>query len=187
MTTGEAAETTSIKYCIMSPEKGISKAECPAWNIAPMDRSKKQSKDPLNFLLKHVPEGLLDLRLHCPNCQTVFAPNWLETKAGPIVPIKPKYLKYRIPYNGPGRWVPSSTMVRCPQCNQEQFLNLPTKRVLTKGLMFGDEAYRADGAHFVYTYSLIGADHKLIPGIEDGVKTLKSDICPSRAPDRSFT
>jgi len=99
-----------------------------------------------------------------------------------MTPIKPKYLKNRIPYNGPARWVPVFTKVSCPNCNQDQFLALPTKKVLTKGLVFGDEAHRDDGTHFVFTYSLVGADHKLIPGIEDSVKSLKSEICPSKPP-----
>jgi hypothetical protein len=148
-----------------------------------MDHSKKQYKNPLNLLLKHVPEELLCLRVDCPVCRTDFTPNWLETKAEPIVPIKPKYSKERMPYDGPGRWIPTATMVSCPKCNKKLLLNLPTKKVLTKGLVFGDEAHRADGAHFVYTYSLIGADHKLIPGIEERVKDLKRETCPFRPPD----
>ncbi len=52
-----------------------------------------------------------------------------------------------------------------------------------KGLLFGDEAYRDYGSKFVYTYSLVGADDKLIANIDHSIKALKKRLCSSRDPN----
>lgn len=147
-----------------------------------MSSQKKYSSKPSGRLLRHLPEELINIRQYCPDCRASFVPEWLEPIYEPLVPIKPKYLINKEPYNGPARWIPQAVSIKCPLCNRQLIFNLPIKKMGTEGMLFGDEAYRTHGKEIAYTYSLIGADTRLIPEINDSINCLKSELCPSQLP-----
>lgn len=140
------------------------------------------SSKPSDNLLRHIPEELTNIRQYCPDCRAYFAPKWLEPTYEPLVPIKPKYSKNKEPYNGPARWILQAVGIKCPSCKRQLMFNLPITKKKLKGLLFGDEAYRTYGKKIIYTYSLIGADFKLIPEINDLINALKRELCPSQLP-----
>ena len=148
-----------------------------------MAKKNKHSSKPFSSLLRHLPEVLTNIRQYCPDCRASFAPEWLEPIYESLIPIKPKYWKNKEPYNGPARWVPQAVSIKCPLCKRQLIFNLPVKKKRTEGLFFGDEAYRIHGKKFAYTYSLIGADIKLIPEINDSINSLKTELCPSQLPN----
>ena len=147
-----------------------------------MIKKNKYSSRPSDNLLRHIPEELRGIRQYCPDCRTYFVPDWLEPIYEPLVPIKPKYSKNKEPYDGPARWIPQAVGIKCPSCKRQLMFNLPVNKKKLKGLLFGDEAYRTYGKKIVYTYSMIGADFKLIPEINDSINDLKGKLCPEQLP-----
>lgn len=129
--------------------------------------------------LKHVPERLLSMRVMCPTCSTKFMPDWLGKQELPITPVKPKFHSPGVPYEGPGRWVPSSISQVCPKCKSLVRINLPAHQMTTQGFLFGDDAARQHENKKVYVYSLVGADQSLLPALERDVREAKQVLCPS--------
>ncbi len=88
------------------------------------------SRKPMKFntALRHVPERLLTIKLSCPNCQTTYAPDWLNPNYEDLGPIKPKYSFGREPYNGPGRWIPTGVEIKCPRCGTGRLLEFPCRK-----------------------------------------------------------
>ncbi len=138
--------------------------------------NKNKSKKVQN-LLKHLPEDIAALRLECPECSKQFRPNWFKLSSEPRIPIKPN------DHDGTGRWVPTKSYEICPFCEEVVPLDLPVVEMQSKVMLFGDEAYREKQGKLVFTYSLVGADFKMIPKIEDSLRELKLKLCPSESPD----
>ncbi|WP_066376117.1 DUF3800 domain-containing protein [Anabaena sp. CA = ATCC 33047] len=138
--------------------------------------NKKNNKQVQN-LLRHLPANIAAFRLECPECSKQFSPNWFRLSNEPHIPIKPN------DHDGPGRWIPIKTYEICPFCEEAVPLELPVVKMQSKVMLFGDEAYREEQGKLIFTYSLVGADFKVIAQIEDSLRELKSKLCPSKSPD----
>lgn len=101
----------------------------------------------------------------------------------PMIPVKPKFAK-GVPYTGPKRWILQSIIQACPRCNANVLLSLPTKKMRTKGSLFGDDAEREHKGRRVSVYSLVGADQSLLPDFETKVRRLKQSLLPAIQSDR---
>lgn len=77
-------------------------------------------------------------------------------------------------------WVPAGIGIPCKRCSAQIYFELPRKKKTTELHLFGDESY--DTGYAVFTYSLTGADFKIISEIEKKVIKLKSDIMPDKDP-----
>ena len=100
----------------------------------------------------------------------------------PLIPIKLKHDKNK-PSDGSKRYIPQGIIIKCPKCTGQIHIKTPIVKIRTKGMLYGDEAYRRYQNKFVFTYSLIGTDHKIIPDINKAVLDLKSELCSSRPPE----
>jgi len=140
-------------------------------------KSSKKKNKKVNNLVKHLPEEIIKFKLRCHQCSHQFRPNWFKCHSEAITPIKPN------DYNGPGRWIPMATYETCPACKEDVLLELPTVKMKSKVMLFGDEAYREEKGKLIFTYSLIGTDFKVISKIEDSLRDLKLELSPSESPD----
>lgn len=140
-------------------------------------KTKKNNKKQVQNLLRHLPENIAAFSLECPECSKQFSPNWFRLGNEPHIPVKPN------DHDGPGRWIPIKTYEICPFCEEVVPLDLPVVQMQSKVMLFGDEAYREEQGKLIFTYSLVGADFKVIPKIEDSLRELKSKLCPSKSPD----
>ncbi|OBQ13980.1 hypothetical protein [Anabaena sp. AL09] len=139
-------------------------------------QNKNKNKQVQN-LLRHLPENIAAFRLECSECSKQFRPNWFKLSNEPLIPVKPN------DHDGPGRWIPIKTYEICPFCEEAVPLDLPVVQMQSKVMLFGDEAYREEQGKLIFTYSLVGADFKVMSKIEDSLRELKSQLCPSEAPD----
>ncbi|MGG6264728.1 hypothetical protein ACQ4M3_31725 [Leptolyngbya sp. AN03gr2] len=141
------------------------------------DKNKKNKNKQIQNLLRHLPEDIAVVKLNCPECSGQFKPNWFKLSNEPHIPVKPNN------YDGAGRWVPMKTYEMCPFCEEFVPLDFPTVQMQSKVMLFGDEAYREERGNLVFTYSLVGADFKMISKVEETLRNLKLELCPSETPD----
>jgi hypothetical protein len=139
-------------------------------------QNKNKNKQVKN-LLRHLPEDTAAFKLKCPECSSQFKPNWFKLSSEPHIPVKPN------DHNGSGRWIPIKTYEVCPFCEEVVSLDLPVVKMQSKVMLFGDEAYREEQGKLIFTYSLVGADFKEISKIEESLRELKLELCPSESPD----
>jgi hypothetical protein len=145
----------------------------------------RRAKAPQKIPLQLLPEALASLTVLCPNCQFSFGPDWFKPRPEPIVPLKPN----ATPPDHPGRWVPTAGMISCTNCGGSVQLKYPVQKLATRCELCGDEAGRLDdtGRRRVCTYSLVGADEKLMGSVNAAVDDLKRALEPGRSPtDWSF-
>lgn len=128
-------------------------------------------------LLRHLPEDIATFKLKCPECSKQFKPNWFKLSNEPQIPVKPN------DHDGLGRWIPVKTYEICPFCEEVVSLDLPVVEMHSKVMLFGDEAYREEQDKLIFTYSLVGADFKVISKVEESLRELKLELCPSEPPD----
>jgi hypothetical protein len=62
-------------------------------------------------------------------------------------------------------------------------VEIPTVQAKGQVWLHGDEAYRFLENQWVATYSLVGADLKTLPLIENDIRQLKRSVCPQLQPD----
>lgn len=148
-------------------------------------KTKKQLRhfESLFVPLRHLPESLSQIKVFCSACYSSFPPAWFEKQGLPICPVKPKYKKKGVKYTGPGRWIPAGVSQKCPHCNNDVIIDLPSNKMRTKGSLYGDDAHRNYGKKHVFIYSLIGADQSLLSELDNSIKELKEKICPSKSPE----
>ena len=144
-------------------------------------KTKRQQRefDRLSVTLRHFPENLNRFTLNCPFCKTVFRPDWFNKHGVSIAPVKPKLETKGVKYTGPKRWILHQVSQKCPNCTADVMINLPIKKMRTKGCLFGDDAERIYKDKKVSIYSLIGADQSLLSELENKVKDVKQKLIPS--------
>jgi len=106
-------------------------------------------------------------------------PNWFEKHELPMVPVKPKYQSKGVEYSGPKRWILHQLSQKCPKCKADVIITLPVNKMKTRGALFGDDAERNYQNKKVSIYSLIGADQKLLPNVENKFNEIKKKLLPS--------
>lgn len=148
-------------------------------------KTKKQQRqiESLSVPLRHLPESLNQMKLFCNACSSSFPPTWFQKQELPIRPVRPKYEKKGVKYTGPGRLIPTGVSQKCPYCDNDVVVDIPSIKMKTRGSLYGDDAHRNYGKKHVYIYSLVGADQSLLPELENSIKELKNNICPSKPPD----
>ncbi|MCY7273077.1 MAG: hypothetical protein LH702_04855 [Phormidesmis sp. CAN_BIN44] len=140
-------------------------------------RQNKNKNKQIQNLLKHLPEDIAAFTIKCSECSGQFKPNWFKLSSEPHIPVKPN------DHDGSGRWIPTKTYELCPFCEEVVSLDFPVVKMKSKVMLFGDEAYREEQGKLIFTYSLIGADVKVIPKVEEALRELKLELCPSESPN----
>lgn len=128
--------------------------------------------------LRHAPARLLKERVRCPTCLHLFPIPLFQTLPQPCVPVTPLDFD---PITNKKIWVPEGVSVKCPKCNGQTVVSFPSKTKHAEVRFYGDEAARQ--GYGIYTYSLLGADRRLMPGIEKQILAFKKAIAPSVAPE----
>lgn len=146
-------------------------------------RTKKQQRkyENISVPLSHLPESLSEMKLFCSNCSSSFQPAWFKKQELPIIPVKPKH-ENGADYTGPNRWIPTGVSQKCPHCESNVVVDIPSNTMKTKGSLYGDDAHRNYGQKHVFIYTLIGVDQNLLPELNNSVRELKEKICPSKSP-----
>lgn len=126
--------------------------------------------------LRLLPEPLARLSVRCPACDEEVRPDLFEPKKAPIVPVKPN----DVPEDSDARWVPHSMSLNCSRCSGEILVPFPVIKSRTRCQLYGDDASREDEdcQRHVYTYTLVGADWKLIDQVNSAVRALKGRLAP---------
>lgn len=141
-----------------------------------MDYFRKKFYGSVKPKLHHVPSELSEMKVNCGSCSFTFIPDWLS-KRPPLVPIKP------LNYEGPGRFIPFSAILKCPNCSAEVALALPSKKAISTYDWYGDEAYRNTDGKAIITYTLVGNNRHLVAGNISKIRDLKQSIFPNVSHD----
>lgn len=139
-----------------------------------MTKRKKVARRQVDTVLRHLPEHLSNLRIFCSICRLEFPPPFLEPRPGPFTPVRPN--------KGPGLWIPIGAQVVCPRCSNKFLIDTPTRRMETRARLFGDDAAREHNGRYVSVYTVVGADWKKLPQVEESIKDFKQQLCPSLDP-----
>jgi hypothetical protein len=142
-------------------------------------RSRREKRKPplVKNRLRHIPEEITKFRIKCTKCTHEFSPDWFKLQPEPLIPLKPNN------YDGPGRWIMTRSYETCPFCEEIVALDLPIEKMQSRVMLFGDEAYRQHEDKIVYIYSLVGSDSKVLPEIENSVRSFKAKLCSLQLPD----
>lgn len=128
--------------------------------------------------LRHAPARLLKERIQCPACLHSFPIPLLQMLPQSCVPVTPLDFD---PVTNNKIWVPHGVTVNCPKCDGQTVVTFPSRAKREEVRFYGDEAARKNQG--IYTYSLLGADRRLMPEIEKQIFEFKKMIAPSVAPD----
>lgn len=121
-----------------------------------------------------LPAPLASVMIKCSACGFLYPPDWfrLWPDAFAAVPTK----------SGEGFWVPRAHLVDCTKCATANTIEIPRLARLTTVRLGGDDAHRSHAGLVVFTYSLVGVDHKMQPALEDALREVKRSVEPNRRP-----
>jgi len=130
----------------------------------------------MSGFLTHIPPNV-PKTIYCKSCGLDNEIPWGKERKDPFIPVTPDDFD---PVTNNKVWVPSSFGMPCKRCSAQVYLELPRKKKTSELHLFGDESF--DTGSNIFTYTLTGADFRIISEIEKKVIKLKSDILPEKDP-----
>ncbi len=128
-----------------------------------------------NFVT-HIPDDA-PKTIACKHCGLKNNIPWDKMYNQPFVPVTPNDFD---PLSNNRTWIPTGLGFRCERCSAEVYFELPTRKKITELHLFGDESYDTDSN--IFTYTLAGADYKIIAQLDKKIVELKSAMMPGTDP-----
>lgn len=130
----------------------------------------------MSDFVSHIPDNA-PKTINCKNCGLDNEIQWGQKSKEPFIPVTPNDFD---PVSNNKVWVPTGIGIPCKRCHSEIYFELPKKKKTTELHLFGDESF--DVGSNIFTYTLTGADFKIISDIEKKIINLKSNIMPDSDP-----
>lgn len=151
-----------------------------------MSRSKRGASRPIGINKAdsnhetpfHLPARLSSCVFRCEACGAQFRPDFFRKRSEPLVPIKP----LTTPPDHPGRAIPTAAHEQCLSCGSTILIPLPVETMSARCALYGDEAFREVGSRSMVTYSLVGADSRVIETQGQALSRIKRALEPARDP-----